>query len=227
MSADGPRSPSTQRDVFAAGEGDAWYRRNREHLASSEPGWMMAPVADLLSAGDEVLEIGCANARNLAWLRARSGCRGAGVDPSSEAIAEGRQMHAELDLHVGTADALPFDRTFDVVLFGFCLYLCDRASLPRIVAEADRVLRPGGHVAIVDFDPALPHRRAYRHAAGVSTFKMDHMSLFLSFPHYSLVHKSTGSHDGPGLVDDPDERLGVWIARKELDADDAWPQRDG
>jgi SAM-dependent methyltransferase len=215
----------SQRDVFTAGEGDAWFHRNRDHLAGTEPGWMIAPIADVVTAGASVLEIGCANGRNLAWLRARTGCDGAGVDPSAAAVDEGRSTHPDLDLVVGTAEHIPFDRQFDVVVFGFCLYLCDRDALPRIVAEADRVLRPGGHLAIVDFDPPLPHRRPYHHADGVSTFKMDHMALFLAFPTYTLVHRSVGSHAGPGTVDDPDERLAVAIARKERDPVAGWPTR--
>ena len=162
-----------------------------------------------------MLEIGCSDGRNLAWLRDRTGCSAAGLDPSGVAIATGLDRRPELDLRVGTADHLPFEGPFDLVLLGFCLYLCDREDLPTIVAEVDRVLAPGGYVAIIDFDPPTPRRRNYRHRDGISSYKMDHMSLFTAFPTYTAAGKLTGSHAGPGWTADASERIALSIAVKE------------
>src|SRR6185369_4512184 len=59
--------------------------------------------------------------------------------------------------HLVTADglALPFaDETFDVVTVAFGLR--NMASWPAALAEMRRVLRPGGHVLILDFSVPPP-----------------------------------------------------------------------
>lgn len=210
---------SSQRDVFLAGEGDAYFRRNAPAYDAGNADTLPLPVAvirNYLAAGARVLEIGCANGINLERLRRNAGTQGSGIDPSAAAIEAGRQDFPTLDLRVGTAEALPFgDGCFDLVWFGFCLYVTDRALLPRVVAEADRVLRDGGHLAIVDFDPGVPQRRVYAPAAGLSSYKTDHARMFLGFPQYVLAEKRPFSHHGDGFHPDPGERLAVQVLRKD------------
>jgi SAM-dependent methyltransferase len=208
----------TQRDIFLAGEGDAYFRRNAAGYdppradASSLP---LQVVRSYLRPGARVLEIGCANGLNLERLRRDPGCAGSGIDPSAAAIEAGRREFPALDLQVATADRLPFaDASFDLVWFGFCLYVVDRPLLPRVVAEADRVLKDGGFLAIVDFDPDAPVRRRYSHAAGVSTFKTDHARMFLGFPQYVLAEKRPFSHAAERWDADPGERLAVQVLAK-------------
>lgn len=209
----------TQKDIFLAGEGDAWYRRNREHLEEASgirelPLRMFAPY---LASDDAVLEIGCADGSNLALLHARAGVRGFGVDPSAQAIAAGKERFPHLDLRVATADALPFaDASFRLVWFAFCLYLLDRHDLMRAVAEADRVLSDGGFLAITDFDPPQPCRRPYHHRPGVFSWKMDYSQLLLANPAYVLVAKASYSHAGVDFHPDPNERIATWLMRKSI-----------
>jgi ubiquinone/menaquinone biosynthesis C-methylase UbiE len=151
-------------------------------------------------------------------LRQQTGCATLGVDPSVVAIEDGRRRHPDVRLLTGTADNLPTSDVFDLVLVGFCLYLCDRQDLTRIVAEVDRVLTAEGHLAIIDFDPSTPRRRPYRHRQGISSFKMDYMRLFLAFPQFQLVSKHVGTHDGPSPLADASERIAVTVARKDLTA---------
>lgn len=213
-------SSTRQRDIFLGGEGDAYFRRNAPAYAAQGAGREALPLAVLkqyLRPAARVLEIGCANGLNLEALRRDKGCVASGIDPSADAVEAGRRQFPELDLHRGTADALPFaDAAFDLVWFGFCLYVTDRALLPRVVAEADRVLKDGGFLAIVDFDPDAPVRRRYRHAPGVTTYKMDPARLFLGFPQYVLVEKRPFSHRGEGFDPDPNERLAIQVLHKHV-----------
>jgi ubiquinone/menaquinone biosynthesis C-methylase UbiE len=209
----------TQKDVFLAGEGDAWYRRNRAHLAVASAIRELPPrlFAPYLAPGDAVLEIGCADGSNLAWLCERTGAHGFGVDPSAQAIADGRARFPHLDLRQGTADALPFaDAGFKLVWFAFCLYLLDRNDLMRAMAEADRVLGDGGLMAITDFDPPLPCRRPYHHRPGIHSWKMDYSRLLLANPAYVLVAKTSYSHAGVDFHPDPNERIATWLMRKSI-----------
>ena len=48
----------------------------------------------------------------------------------------------DVKLKIGTAEKLKFeDDKFDLIIFGFCLYLCDREDLIKIVDETNRVLK--------------------------------------------------------------------------------------
>lgn len=214
-----------QRSAFLAGEGDAWYRRNAAFLTA--PNELRDRVTASLDAAlhdhATVLEIGCGNGAQLAALAARRPLTAIGVDPSPEAIAAGRAEHRALQLHVGAADALPIEpASCDLALFGFCLYLVDRELLLRCAAEADRALKPRAWLAIVDFDPPVPHRRAYHHRPGLWSWKADYSQLFLGHPAYRLAQKWSASHASPRWHDDPNERVGFWLLRK--DATQAWPE---
>ncbi len=193
-----------QKGLFLAGEGDAWYERNRAAAKEEE----IALFARVLKDGQKVLEIGCSDGKNLSFLCSRVAVACAGIDPSEKAIAEGKKRHPDFDLRVGTAESLPFEKgSFDMVVFGFCLYLADREDLAKIVYEADRVLRNGGMLGVLDFDTPYPIKKSYSHLEGVDTYKLDYSRLFLAFPHYSLAEKVSLSHDGMGFHPDPDERV--------------------
>ena len=208
-----------QKDVFLASEGDRWFGRNRgvQDVASHLCETVAARVASHLSSTDEtrVLEIGCGQGQNLAALRALVPIVAHGIDPSQEAITVGSQRFPFLALEKGSADALPYTAdSFDVVWFGFCLYLVDRSLLFRVVAEADRVLRDGGLLAILDFDPGQPSRRPYHHYHGLYTYKMDYSRLFLGNPSYLLIEKISSSHTAGKWSPDPQERLALTLCRK-------------
>jgi SAM-dependent methyltransferase len=98
-------------------------------------------------AGKRLLEVGCGIGTDLVRF-ARGGARVTGIDLSETAIGLARQnfalhgVEAEL-LEVANAEALPFaPESFDVVYgHGVLQYTADA---PRLVAEAHRVLKPGG-----------------------------------------------------------------------------------
>jgi ubiquinone/menaquinone biosynthesis C-methylase UbiE len=86
----------------------------------------------------------------LARFKSSKGWSGAGLDPSAKAISA--LNDAGLRGVVGTAEALPqADQSVDLLIYGFCLYLCDRDDLFQIAAEAHRVLKPKSWLAILDF----------------------------------------------------------------------------
>lgn len=207
---------TTQKDAFLAGEADAWFSRNATPRPT--PSERLDRVVAHLPPSPSVLEVGCADGRKLAELAASVPGRYVGVDPSPAAIDEGRRRWPDLELHVGSADALPFDEQFDVVILGFFLYLCDRALLPRVVAESDRVLRDGGRLVIIDFDPRFPRQRRYRHLEGLWSFKMDYASLFLAYPSYALAEKVPFTEHGAGWTPDETERIAMTVLRKDLGA---------
>jgi ubiquinone/menaquinone biosynthesis C-methylase UbiE len=215
------KSETFQRDVFRDREGDNYFVRNEKTLLGTSPvkSLVIERIAHHIapSQGTRVLEVGCASGGNLAALNNLRTIEGFGIDPSSDAVRAGQESFPNFDLHVGTADSLPFDDgCMDVVWFGFCLYLVDRALLYRVIAEADRVLTEGGFIAIHDFDPDVACVRPYSHYAGLNSYKMNYSAMFLCNPAYALVEKLSFSHYDTQWTNDAQQRLGLWICRKNL-----------
>jgi len=87
----------------------------------------------------------------------RRGARALGIDFSSSMVAEARRLHPAVEFREGDAEALPFERdTFDVVTIPFGLLHLARPD--TALAEALRVLGPGGRVAFTVWD--APERAA-------------------------------------------------------------------
>jgi SAM-dependent methyltransferase len=98
-------------------------------------------------AAGKVLELGIGGGMNLIHYDAAQVTSVSGVDPSAElrAIAEKapRADGLKVDIQDGTAEQLPFaDASFDCVVCTFTL--CTVASPSAALAEAKRVLKPGG-----------------------------------------------------------------------------------
>ena len=210
-----------QKDIFLQSEGDAWFDRNRQHIASGElPGDdpVLHEIIDVfekrqLAAGSRILEIGCGEGRRLAWLKDTYSAQCYGIEPSGLAVAVARDRG--LCVHQGSADELPFDdQFFDLVIFGFCLYLCDRDDLFRIANEANRVLRSPGWLAIQDFYSSAPIAKAYHHKSGVMSYKMDYRTLFTWHPAYECLTHKVRAHGAAAYSDDGHEWVGVSVLRK-------------
>jgi len=217
---------SGQHQAWASGDAaDEYFRRNRPKLNADEsPARSTLLYAGYLKSGDRVLEIGTANGWVLEQLRRLTGCEPYGMDPSHEAVADGRIRHPALQLSVGTADKIDYpDAFFQAVLFGFCLYLLDRTLLMRAVAESDRVLCDSGRLMITDFDPVTPHRRPFMHQKGTWSYKMQYPALWLGNPGYILAEKISYSHHGDTFHPDASERVASWILVKRNE--DAYPEQ--
>ena len=100
--------------------------------------------------GRDVLEVGSGAGQCSRWVRAAGG-RSFGLDLSHRQLQHSRRIDAATDVAVpsvlATATALPFrDGSFDVVFssFGALQFVAD---IDEAVAEAARVLRPGGRFA--------------------------------------------------------------------------------
>jgi SAM-dependent methyltransferase len=135
----------TATETAAAEQGRLWSARAADWAAQEEmEPERFAPVADLVRAGEAVLEVGCGSGVFLGLAAAR-GARVTGVDAAAALVAVARERVPEADVRVGDAEALPFpDDAFDLVAgFNVFFFASDMVAALR---EAGRVARPGARV---------------------------------------------------------------------------------
>ncbi len=114
-------------------------------------------VATLLAGkGRSVLDIGCGNGK-FTWLLAKHFATVAAIDPNPRRIAEAQAKAkadgVEIDFREAMAETLPFaDATFDVVVFSNSLHHIP--GMQAALAEAARVVKPGGLVYVMEPVPA-------------------------------------------------------------------------
>ncbi len=181
-----------QKDLFLKTEGNNYYSRNQQNLDVMNQTFdeLYLGYKKYIKEGMVILEIGSSDGHNLFKLTEDISCMAYGIDPSIDAITDGKQRFPHLQLKVGTADQLDFpNESIDIVIFGFCLYLVDRKLLAKVIAETDRVTKENAYIGITDFDVKIPKKRKYKHFEDIYSYKYDYSKLFLAYPHYSLIEK--------------------------------------
>jgi len=90
-----------------------------------------------------ILDIGCADGYVTAQIAAGTKGEVTGIDIVPERIEKARNGHPDIDFRTADAHDLPFaDGAFDAVVTNFTLMWAKRPD--RVLAEAVRVLKPGG-----------------------------------------------------------------------------------
>jgi demethylmenaquinone methyltransferase/2-methoxy-6-polyprenyl-1,4-benzoquinol methylase len=137
-----PRRYDLLAEVLSFGQNGRWRRELVGHLASHEP--------------RTVLDVATGTAGVAIALAAATEARITGVDISDAMLERGRErvrtadLSERIHLEPARAEALPFPpESFDAVSFTYLLrYVADPAAT---IGELARVLRPGGHMASLDF----------------------------------------------------------------------------
>ena len=119
------------------------------------------------------LDIGCGEGHNTRLLAARGAAMSA-IDIADAFIRHARKSEAleplGIGYHVASAVELPFpDATFDFAT-GFMSFM-DIPETERVLAEARRVLKPGGFLQFSIAHPCfldIPHRRILRDIKGLA-----------------------------------------------------------
>ena len=219
----------SQSQNFLKGEGDKWFERC-DHRYFLEDGDVKRFQRKLLANWciskkdkiNKILEIGAGNGFPLALLSNMLDAECIGIEPSQKAVREWNKRRENTEgglktkLQVGISSQLPFEEDhFDMVIFGHCLCMFDRKDLYKSIAEADRVLRDGGFLAIGDFDPSTINSNEYAHIKGMRTYKNDYSKIFLSSGHYHLAYKHSFSEKETFFSEDDYHRESLTLLFKQ------------
>jgi len=137
-----------------------------------------------LQPGGHAVELGCGTGPLLAGLADAVGPSGTvlGVEPQPVLAERARTRlagHSAVSVHTGPAQALPLvDASADAVLAQTVLIHLAPATLEAVLAEARRVLKPGGRLVSVDQDAGTrvidhPDRQTTR---AIINYACDHLS---------------------------------------------------
>jgi ubiquinone/menaquinone biosynthesis C-methylase UbiE len=201
---------------------DAFFERNRvDERELAERIRQDLILSALEKTGVEartVLEVGASDGWRLEALHSRDpDLVAVGIDPSRAALRDGTRRFSGVELTRGTAERLPFsDRSFDLVILGFCLYVVDRDDLFRVAAEVERVIATSGVVALLDFHSDTPLRTPYRAIPGRYSYKMNYGEMFAWNPVYRRIHEQLAPHPG-SQIDDPGGRVAVTLLKRDPD----------
>ena len=189
-----------QKNIFLKKEADNYFKRNflklinrnysKDRLTSAVEAVVRNHKKNL-----SILVVGCCDGGMLNFLSGKyKQIKCFGIDPSSLAIKS--QKNKKITLKKATADQIPFkSNKFDILVFNFCLYLCDDGDLFKIAYETERVTKKNSYLIIYDFYyPGIKYVK-YKHLKKILSRKMDNSKIFLWHPNYKLIRKKIMSHN--------------------------------
>ncbi len=210
----------SNKEIFLENEGDKWFSRNLSVIEKRSKSksiellysWLQ-PHANSIN---KICEVGCGSGHNLSYLSEKLEATGRGIDPSKKAISYIREKFPKIDSVVGSGDKIKFkSNQFDLVHLGFFLYLVDPEYFPDCISEADRILKNGGFLSILDFDVPNEYSNKYIHHADVHVHKLDYCRAFLDKGNYVLAHKYSFSHKSFYFDKNIDERISISLMYKD------------
>ena len=112
---------------------------------------------------------------------------------------------------------IKFNEKYDLVHLGFFLYLVDREFFLRCISEADRLVKFGGFLSIIDFETPFRYSNSYSHLNGVYSHKQNNSDVFVASGLYSVVNKFQFSLKNFFFHKDINERVSLTLLYKETE----------
>ena len=209
------------RVFFNVKDANEWFKRNQILIPSKTSDKPIQLLAEWLhpfkTEISNILEIGCGNGQRLNILSQTFNANGYGIEPSSDALKYIKEKFPNLIVNEGFGDDIPLRKKFDLVHLGFFLYLVDRELYLSCISEADRLVKFGGFLSIIDFETPFPFSNKYSHKNGLFSYKQNNSEVFVASGLYSVVNKFHFSHNEFYFHKGINERLSLTLLYKETD----------
>ena len=212
----------SQKEIFLNSEGDAWFERNKDALTKIDPEVdpLILEIKNLMHSKligkpekIDILEVGCGDGTRSKFISDLMDCNVYGIDPSQKAVKAA--VSKGIMATEGTAEKLPYqDDKFDLLIYGFCLYLCDREDLINIAKEASRVMKDDSWLVIMDFYSDDEVENSYSHLNTIKSFKMDYRKIFERDGAYVCYSHKLIDHETHKFTDIKENWMSISLMRK-------------
>ncbi|MCX7596046.1 MAG: class I SAM-dependent methyltransferase [Fischerella sp.] len=216
-------SSVNQDTVFLNQEADAWFERNADSATtpvSSAHRVLQALRQVTLPRQGMLLDVGGASGKVAAgFQREYPEWKCCVVELSGKAITAGRAAFPQIEFYQGSitqSEGLPVVNA-DVVIVSAVFHFVERQLLSRAICNVDFALKNGGFLVISDFDSPFLRANAYKHYAGLYTYKQDYAEIFRQLGIYQVVYRlsETLVDHSTGDADDPYDRQWVTTVLKK------------
>lgn len=141
--------------------------------------------------GKRILDIGCGSGALAATLSAE-GAKVVGLDIQEATIELARHNAPRAEFRTGSASQLPFpDQVFDAAIFVNSLHHIDPSSMEQALSEAGRVLRPGGHLIVIEPLPEGSFFETFRSIEDETAVRLQGQSAIRRFTKPDLRHEKS------------------------------------
>ncbi len=211
-----------QKKKFLKIEGDKMHKRNKKdnYEKDFKKDHLTKKILEIFKNKkfknkNKILEIGCGDGYRLKFLSKKIKIKKIyGIDPSKLAVRKAKSQG--IIAKVGTADYLPFEnKKFDMIIFGFCLYLVDDEDLFKVINEADRTLKNKGYIIIYDFYSNKIKYNSYKHCKGLKSRHMNYKNFFVVHPLYKLISEQKILYEKKKFEGDSDTYLSISVIFKK------------
>jgi len=189
---------------------DHWAAEGRDiGMEQEHSGVALAVIAQLgIRPGEQILDLGCGNGWATRLLaKSAAGATAIGVDVSPRMIERAEHLHSltiRARYEIASFEELGFkDGKFDRLFSMEALYYA--VDLDRALAEAHRVLKPGGRAdVIVDFYTESPSTQVWPQKTGLSMHYLSTQQWQQAFERAGFVGVTTQRvHDERPAPEDP------------------------
>lgn len=213
------------KNIFLENEGDSFFKRNKtafNNIQYINDDIILKNIKNNISLNDlkvNILELGCSNGWRLNELyNLFPNNSYYGIDPSKDAIGNGKLNNSIINFEVSTCDNMNFfeDKKFDIILIPFVFMYIDRELLLKSISEIDRVLKNNGLLIITDFYSNRQRKNNYKYINNSYIYKQNFYEIFLSTKNYFLNKLESFSHNTSNNNDNYDDTCFYVELKKDL-----------
>lgn len=208
------------KNVWFEKEGDNWYRRNRKLLGKKHLDLPLQLIDMYALKPRKVLEIGASNGYRLAAIKEKYKAQVTAVEPSAEAVREGRKLYPFIKFIRSTCDGIKIKSKFDLIIVNYVFHWIYRDKLYECVSKIDSMLEDNGHLLIGDFGQDFFFKKTYKHLKkpNFHTWKMPYWDLFTASGSYLELAKIRYNHDKNKITSEISfDNMGTTVLLKKTD----------
>lgn len=177
--------------IWFESESDNWFKRNKDALQKKAD--LPLFLLDLYSIKPQkALEIGCSNGYRLAEIHKKFSSQVFGVEPSSQAINDGRTKWPFIEFQRDLCESFVLQEKVDLIIVNFVLHWISRNSLFESVQNINNSLANNGYLILGDFGNESFIQRDYHHLPSdkqIFTYKQQYQNIFTSTGLYKEIAK--------------------------------------